>query len=800
MSADRLLQLALSGQFCDMTVRCTGGVPEKVPMSKLFLAAVCPKLQATLAAPTSEIELPVSADALRAALALGFGLPGAVRTLPSQADLRTAAVVLGMPEVFQSSFKARAVESEKGPARLLGVGSLALAAGAWYAWAPVRSYRIYNNGFFMDDAMIARNPNVFEDLDWQRLFRTDYWGLDMFAGTWTHKSFRPLTVLTFRWNYVLHGFESSGFHLANLALHVLCSCLLAIFGLQAGLERSWALLLSALFLVHPVHTESVLYVVGRADLLCLALLLLAALVHGSCRTQRRMFLGVALSSALLLSAGLCKETGFCFFGLLVGWDVLQLLTQPRSNAFGLGCRILLLLVVGASSCVLRVWYTSGTAIERMDPHSNPVAVEKDPVVRALSYALIHGIYGKLLAWPSFLCYDYSFDAVPLVRSLWDCRLQLTLSSYLAFMALLTLSLGSLRQRAARVHEIPVIGMAVFILSFLPMSNILFPVGTTVAERLLYIPSAGFLLAVVGLARLRPVHSAIFLLAAGAIFVPLTAQRVVEWSSPEAITVADAARQLRSTRVQYNLATHYLSAKRYDDALSSFERVMTIDPTGTDCMPLYHAGQIHIYQGNHARAEQLLEKAVVGHFSPLLVNEEEVFHDYGLALWFAQKPQEAITNFEKSLAINATFTKGRELPQAPRRSLELNALRGSLELNGFTWKTSFGTELIHWSSSESQPPGAGDILKPWLDASRLSARPQQPGLRPGPGRGAEPTAARLSGRRDPAAAAGGAAQQGRLGALLAAPRPFFFFFGGGLEEEMAGAPRGNPLHSRPLEGH
>ena len=71
------------------------------------------------------------------------------------------------------------------------------------------------------------------------------------------------------------------------------------------------------------------------------------------------------------------------------------------------------------------------------------------------------------------------------------------------------------------------------------------------------------------------------------------------------------------------------------------------------------GQIQIYRGNKTAAEELLlAKAVEGHFSPLLVNEEEVhFHDYGLALWFAEKPMDAITNFEKSLAINGTFTKG-----------------------------------------------------------------------------------------------------------------------------------------------
>merc|ERR1740117_1176656 len=106
-------------------------------------------------------------------------------------------------------------------------------------------------------------------------------------GGWTHKSFRPLAVLTFRLNYWLHTFESSGFHITNLALHALSSALLGLFGWMAiGLGIDWALLLVMLFFAHPVHTESVLYIVGRADLICLALVLLAGLVYAPCVHER----------------------------------------------------------------------------------------------------------------------------------------------------------------------------------------------------------------------------------------------------------------------------------------------------------------------------------------------------------------------------------------------------------------------------------------------------------------------------------------------------------------------------------
>jgi len=74
------------------------------------------------------------------------------------------------------------------------------------------------------------------------------------------------------------------------------------------------------------------------------------------------------------------------------------------------------------------------------------------------------------------------------------------------------------------------------------------------------------------------------------------------------------------------------------------------------MPLYHAGQILFYQGRHDEAERYLARAVAGYFSPLIIKEEEIWHDYALILWFAQKVNASVKNFENALTINPMFTK------------------------------------------------------------------------------------------------------------------------------------------------
>ncbi|KAL9702669.1 hypothetical protein quinque_006187 [Culex quinquefasciatus] len=72
----------------------------------------------------------------------------------------------------------------------------------------------------------------------------------------SHKSYRPLCVLTFRWNYLLHGLEPAGYHLVNMLLHTVVS--LMYFRMCAMLLSEVSSFAAAmLFAVHPIHTEAV---------------------------------------------------------------------------------------------------------------------------------------------------------------------------------------------------------------------------------------------------------------------------------------------------------------------------------------------------------------------------------------------------------------------------------------------------------------------------------------------------------------------------------------------------------------
>ena len=59
----------------------------------------------------------------------------------------------------------------------------------------------------------------------ERVWRNDYWG-DPMDSVESHKSYRPLTILSFRLNYAATRMDPRGFHLGNVALHALASVLL----------------------------------------------------------------------------------------------------------------------------------------------------------------------------------------------------------------------------------------------------------------------------------------------------------------------------------------------------------------------------------------------------------------------------------------------------------------------------------------------------------------------------------------------------------------------------------------------
>jgi Flp pilus assembly protein TadD len=89
---------------------------------------------------------------------------------------------------------------------------------------------------------------------------------------WIHDP-RPVVKLSLAINYALGGLRPAGYHAVNLLIHILAG--LCLFGIARrtllrvgwkGAEARWAgLVIALLWLVHPLQTQGVTYVVQRAE-------------------------------------------------------------------------------------------------------------------------------------------------------------------------------------------------------------------------------------------------------------------------------------------------------------------------------------------------------------------------------------------------------------------------------------------------------------------------------------------------------------------------------------------------------
>lgn len=128
--------------------------------------------------------------------------------------------------------------------------------------------------FVFDDAeAILNNDDVISTTPVSEVFKHDFWGAPIISKR-SHKSFRPLTVLTFKLNYWLAGgYKPMIFHATNIILHGIVT-LIFMFVCSTVMHSTHnvdgcghiikqdritetAVIAAVLFAVHPIHTECV---------------------------------------------------------------------------------------------------------------------------------------------------------------------------------------------------------------------------------------------------------------------------------------------------------------------------------------------------------------------------------------------------------------------------------------------------------------------------------------------------------------------------------------------------------------
>jgi tetratricopeptide (TPR) repeat protein len=418
------------------------------------------------------------------------------------------------------------------------------------------------------------NPFVFDDLEWIRHDRVGaLWPPAAALGD----SSRPILNLSLALNYAVGGMDPTGYHLFNLTVHVLAA--LTLYGIVRRTLRSrplraryddsadaLAFAAALVWLVHPLATQAVAYVIQRAESLMALLYLLT--LYCAIRSDES-----AQRGAWTLAACVCCGLGMGTKEVMAGAPLAVLLYDRTflSGSFGaaLRARSALYLGLAATWLVLLLRFESGAL-----SGGAAWAGFGLPELSAIEYArsqpgvIVH--YLKLVIWPHPLVLDYGWPVAD------------TAAAILLPTALLT-ALGVATLWA--LWRVPPLGFlgACFFLVLAPTSSVM-PIVDLAFEHRMYLALAALVVAGVVLVdavlarAARPSWIGVALLIA--IVIPLSAttlMRIRDYRSALVLwqTVVDAAPG--NARGHMNVGVALTELGRHDEALLPLGRAIELDP-------------------------------------------------------------------------------------------------------------------------------------------------------------------------------------------------------------------------------
>ena len=413
----------------------------------------------------------------------------------------------------------------------------------------------------------------------QLILQQDYWYKNSASSL-----YRPLTTFSYLFNYAVlgNGAAPAGYHWVNFALHAVNIALVYLLGWLLFAEFWPAFAMAAIWALHPILTESVTNIVGRADLLAAFGVLAALLCYArSVAAGGRRAVGwlAALLGATTIGV-FSKESGVVAIAAVFFYDIAYCRGAPwRRRAPGY---LATALPVGAFLLV-RDQVLSKLSVPAIPFTDNPL-FGADFWTGRLTAVKVLGKYLWLLLWPSHLSCDYSYNQIPLLGWRFD-----NWEDWKAVVALAVCAGAAVLAVACYRRAKPVFFfIAFYFASLAPTANLAILVGTIMAERFLYLPSIGFAGCLVwaawaGYRRLGsrwPAARAVALAALALVCLGLGARtfaRNADWLDERSLWASAARLCPASYKVHHHLAGELarLPEPAWDAACSQIERALAI---------------------------------------------------------------------------------------------------------------------------------------------------------------------------------------------------------------------------------
>jgi tetratricopeptide (TPR) repeat protein len=292
--------------------------------------------------------------------------------------------------------------------------------------------------------------------------------------------YRPLSLVSFALEYHFFGKNPFISHLLNIIFYAILVFLIywVISNLLSNflkeLQKIIALVTAFIFMLHPIHTEVVSNIKGRDEIFSLlfSLLSFGATMYYVRKTNWAWICGAMVFMFLAL---LSKENALAFVLIIpFGLYYFQHVSLPKAG------KIFIFLIIPAIIFIFIRQRILGefSASEANELMNNPfLGASSEQKLATIFYTW--AIYLKLLLFPHPLTYDYYPYHIGLVG----------FSNLLVWITLIVLAGLSVfvfkNIRTRNIYSFSIIGFAV---SFIMVSNLIFPVGTFMNERFVFMPS------------------------------------------------------------------------------------------------------------------------------------------------------------------------------------------------------------------------------------------------------------------------------------------------------------------------
>jgi protein O-mannosyl-transferase len=385
---------------------------------------------------------------------------------------------------------------------------------------------------------------------------------------------RFFAYLSFAANYQINGLDVTGYHIVNTVIHISSGLVLwwliqLLFGTPilretpaARYKKILSLAGALIFIVHPVQTQAVTYIVQRIASLSTLLYLggLSSYIRARIERYHRniKILFLCLSVLISIMALLTKETAYTLPYAIVLVEFFFMRTTMKSRS------VMFICAIGVSVIVPLIMLLTGKTV-----------VTEEPGISRIEYLLtqftVIPTYMRLLVLPIHQNLDYEITVIRSLSNPW------ALGGLALIVVILTAGVLLYRR-----HRLLSFGIFWFFLTLSVESSII-PIRDLMFEHRLYLPMAGFCFIVVALIEfagryVSHTYVRYTVLAIVLVFGVTAYARNEVWKNDVSLWGDCIKTSPNKSRGYLNRGLAYHKEERYDEALRDYTTAIRLDST------------------------------------------------------------------------------------------------------------------------------------------------------------------------------------------------------------------------------